>query len=141
MKNYVFGIIGAIGSYLAYLLGGWDTGMETLLIILLLDYITGIIVAGVFRKSKKTKSGGLNSSIGLMGIFKKVGELILVMVAVLLDRALNLDIVRNGVIIVLISNEVLSIIENLGLMGVPIPKIIQKAVDLLNDKAGEKEES
>ena len=140
MKYAFEGFIGTIGTFIAYLLGGWDSAMQTLLIFMLLDYITGVITAAVFRKSSKTKSGGLNSTIGLQGIFKKVGEIVLVMVAFQLDLHLGIDILRTGVIFALLANETISIIENLGLMGVPIPSIIKKAIDLLNEKSGEAEQ-
>lgn len=129
--------LGFIGTGFVSLLGGWDKALQTLLIFIVIDYITGLIVAGIFRKSAKTPTGGLNSTIGLKGIFKKVGEFILVVVASLLDGVLGLSVIRYTVIIALVANEVLSIIENLGLMGVPIPKIIRKAIDLLNEKGGE----
>ena len=128
---------GFIGTGLVSLLGGWDKALQTLLIFIVIDYITGLIVAGVFKKSAKTTTGGLNSTIGLKGIFKKVGEFILVVVATLLDGVLGLEVIRYTVIIALIANEVLSIIENLGLMGVPIPKIVKKAIDILNERGGE----
>lgn len=109
--------------------------MLTLLIFMGIDYITGLIVAGVFHKSKKTDSGGLNSKIGYIGLLKKFVVFLLVIVAHFLDVLLGVDFVRNGVIIAFITNEFISIIENAGLMGIPMPKVIQKALDLLQDRS------
>ena len=109
--------------------------MATLLIFMIIDYLTGLIVAGVFKKSLKTESGGLNSNIGFKGVCRKVMILLIVIVGKQLDLVLEIDYIGTAVIIAYIANETVSIIENAGLMGVPIPNIIKKAIDLLNKKA------
>ena len=134
MKSIICSTCGVIGGFITYLVGGWDMAILTLLIFMAIDYITGLIVAGIFHKSKKTASGGLNSKIGFLGLAKKVIVFLLIIVAQLLDLILGIDFVRNGVIIAFITNEVISIIENAGLMGVPMPKVIHKALDLLQDQ-------
>ena len=134
MKSIICSTCGVIGGFITYLVGGWDMAILTLLIFMVIDYITGLIVAGIFHKSKKTASGGLNSKIGFLGLAKKVIVFLLIIVAQLLDLILGIDFVRNGVIIAFITNEVISIIENAGLMGVPMPKVIHKALDLLQDQ-------
>lgn len=98
------------------------------------DYITGLILSGVFKKSKKTESGGLSSEIGFKGLIKKVCIIICVIVANMLDYVLKTNYIRNVVIISFITNEVISIIENLGLIGVKIPKAIINAIDILKGK-------
>lgn len=134
MKSIICSTCGVIGGFITYIVGGWDMAILTLLIFMAIDYITGLIVAGIFHKSKKTASGGLNSKIGFLGLAKKVVVFLLIIVAQLLDLILGIDFVRNSVIIAFITNEVISIIENAGLMGVPMPKVIHKALDLLQDQ-------
>jgi len=140
MKNVLCIVSGVIGSLVAYCLGGWDSALETLLIFMIIDYITGIIVAGVFKKSKKTKTGGLQSVAGFKGLSKKLMTLVFVMIGYRLDIILNVDYIRTAVIIAFTSNELISIVENAGLMGLPIPKIITDCIDILNQKGEAKHE-
>jgi len=100
-----------------------------------IDYITGLLVAGVFKRSTKTESGALESKAGFRGLCKKGVTLLIILVAVRLDIMLNLkDFIRNAVVIAFCVNEAISIIENSGLMGVPIPQIITQAIELLRKK-------
>ncbi len=99
------------------------------------DYITGLIVAGVFHKSKKSENGALESHVGWKGLCKKGVTLLFVLIAYRLDLALNLDFIRNTVIIGFMANELISITENAGLMGAPVPKVLLKAIDILTQKA------
>lgn len=138
VKAAVFGFLGLIGGAITNLLGGWDTAMQTLLIFMAVDYITGLILAGVFKKSNKTEHGALESKAGFKGLCKKGVILLVVLVAVRLDLMLGLEeIIRNGVVIAFCLNETISIIENAGLMGVPIPSAITKAIELLQKKSEE----
>ena len=140
MKSVFLTVIGAIGSFIAAALGGWDTAIITLSVFMLIDLVTGWILAVVFKKSHKTETGGYSSAIGLKGICKKVMIFLLVAVANLLDAQIGANFVRDGVCIVYISNEAMSILENAGLMGVPIPEPIRKALDILNGKKEDKNE-
>lgn len=106
-----------------------------LLAAMALDYVTGLLVAGVFHNSPKTDGGGLESRAGLKGIVRKMGMLFLVMVAVQLDILAGTDMCRDFAVMFLCANEGLSILENLGLMGVPVPKFISKSFEVLRDKA------
>lgn len=138
MKNTVVAGIGIIGSFISTLLGGWDTGLATLCIVMAVDYIAGWIVAGVFKNSEKSESGGLSSSAGFKGLAKKGVMLLFVLVAYRLDLTVGSTYIRDAVIIAFIANEVISITENAGLMGIPIPSVIIKAIDVLknDDKKG-----
>lgn len=136
MKNVLCVSSGAIGSCLAYLLGGWNEAIVTLLLFMAIDYITGLIVAGVFHKSKKTESGALESRAGWKGLIKKGCTLLIIVVANRLDMQLGTSFIKDSVCIAFITNELLSIIENAGLMGLPIPSAITKAIDILNQKEG-----
>lgn len=131
--------IGIIGSFISNSFGGWNEAMTTLCIFMLADYATGLIVAGIFKNSTKTNDGGLESKAGFKGLMRKFAVLLLVLIACRLDMILGVSFVRDCVIIAFITNETISITENIGLMGVPIPKVIEKAITLLNEK-GEKNE-
>lgn len=126
---------GVIGGFIAAALGGWDLGLQTLLIFMAADYITGLIVAGVFGRSKKTATGRITSGVCFKGLLKKGAILIYVLVGYRLDLLIGCEWVRNTVIIGFVCSEAISITENLGLMGVPMPKYISKAIELLTEKA------
>lgn len=140
MKDLFISGVGIVGGFFAYLLGGWDSAMITLLIFMGADYLTGFVVAGIFKKSPKSENGALESRAGLKGLLRKGGMLLVVLVAVQLDIVLHTDFVRNAVIIAFIANETISLVENVGLMGVPIPAPITKAIALLKAKADEETE-
>ncbi len=109
--------------------------LQTLVIFMAVDYITGLIVAGVFKKSKKTANGAMESRAGFKGLCKKGMILLYVLVAAQVDKFTGTEIVRNAVVIGFAANEALSILENGGLMGISYPKILKNAIDLLINKA------
>ena len=127
-------VLGAVGSFIASLFGGWTMDLQTLLLFMVVDYASGLILAGVFKKSEKTKSGALSSNVGFKGLCKKIGILFCVLIAYRLDISIGTDYIRTAVIIAFIANEAVSIVENVGLMGVPIPPAILKAIDVLKNK-------
>ena len=129
MKYTVSAIAGVVGSIITYALGGWDLALQTLLIFMAVDYITGLIVAGVFKKSPKTKKGGLSSLIGWKGLCRKGMALMIVLIACRLDMLIGTEFIRDAVVIAYCTNEAISIIENAGIMGVPIPKAITNAIE------------
>ena len=114
-----------------------DTATVTLL-FMAIDYISGLIVAGVFHNSKKTESGTLESRTGWKGLCRKCMTLLFVLVAYRLDLAIGVDYIRNAVIIGFMANELISIVENAGLMGIPLPAVIANAIDILTQKAEKK---
>lgn len=135
MKNAVCTGAGVVGSTIAALFGGWDAALITLIIFMSIDYVTGLLVAGVFHTSEKTKNGALESRAGWKGLCRKGVSLLIVLVACRLDVVMGSNFIRDAVVIAFIANETLSIIENAGLMGVPIPAMIVKAVEVLKKKA------
>ena len=137
MKNTICMVLGMAGALIANAFGGWDAALVTLVIFMAVDYVTGLIVAGVFRRSKKTESGALESRAGFKGLCRKGGVLLLVLVATRLDLILGVDFVRDAVCIGFTANELISIVENAGLMGIPIPKVLTRAIDVLQEKADE----
>lgn len=140
MKEMVCTAIGAVGSVIAGLFGGWDTGLTTLMIFMFLDYITGLIVAGVFKNSPKTTTGALESSTGWKGLCRKGVMLVFVFVAYRLDLTIGTNYIKDCLVIAFITNETISLVENAGLMGVPLPTVITKAIDILQKKTEEVEE-
>ena len=141
MKGYFLTAFGVIGATISAFLGGWDSAMTTLLIFMIIDYVTGIIVAGVFHKSKKSTNGSLKSAAGFKGLCKKGVMLLIVLVAYRLDMIVGTAYIKDAVVIAFAVNETISIIENAGLMGIPIPSVITKAIDVLQKKADEEQEA
>lgn len=135
MKNTICAAVGMVGGSLAALLGGWDSALATLLIFMGVDYLTGLIVAGVFHASSKTENGALESRAGWKGLCRKGVTLLIVLVAVRLDMVMGSTFIRDAAIIAFVANETISIIENAGLMGVPIPSVITRAIEVLKDKS------
>lgn len=135
IKLGIMTTLGVIGSVFASMLGGWDTALQTLLIFMAIDYITGLAVAGVFQKSNKSENGALESKAGWKGLWRKGMTLLIVLIAYRLDVTIGSNFIRTAVIIAYITNESLSIIENAGLMGLPIPDAIKKGIEVLQQKS------
>ena len=124
----IFKYIVAIGgSLVTYLLGGWSALIQILVAFVVIDYVTGVLAAAI--------SGKLNSDIGLKGIAKKVFIFIIVACGHLVDNAMGTqDIVRDAAIYFYIANELLSILENAGGIGLPVPGILKNAIERLKGK-------
>lgn len=135
MKEAICTGVGVVGSFIAGLFGGWDGALITLLLFMAIDYVSGLVVAGVFKKSKKTETGTLQSLAGWKGLCRKCMTLLFVLIAYRLDLVIGTSYIRDAVIIGFIANELISIVENAGLMGVPLPTVISKAIDLLTSKS------
>lgn len=120
----------AFSGAVAGAFGGFDPVFRVLLACMVVDYISGVIVA-VMGKSSKTASGGLDSKIGARGIAKKGLMLLVVLVAALLDSALGTEqqIFRSAVIWFYVANEALSILENMALANVPFPQRLLNALE------------
>lgn len=127
MKNFINFVTGTLATTLVYFLGGWDIALQLLISVIVLDYITGLFKA-IYNKK-------INSSVGLKGIIKKIGYLIIVAVSVILDKiAGNSGAIRTLVIYFFVANEGISILENWGAMGLPLPqKIFDVLEQLKND--------
>lgn len=136
MKDGICTVVGVVGSAIASLFGGWDAALVTLIIFMAIDYITGLLVAGVFHKSQKTENGSLESRAGWKGLCRKCITLLMVLVATRLDIVTGTSFIRDAVVIAFIANETISLVENAGLMGVPIPEVITSAIEVLK-KRGE----
>lgn len=139
MKEWICMVAGIVGGFITTLLGGWDSALVTLIVFMGVDFFTGVVTAAM-GKSKHTDSGGLSSKAGWFGLAKKVCTLLLIAVAVRMDILLGTTYIRDAVCISFCLNELLSIVENTSLMGVPFPPVIKKAIDVLQTKVGRIEE-
>lgn len=134
LKNLICTGVGLIGGFISHVFGGWSPALTTLVILMICDYMTGIAAAAFFHKSNKSATGGLDSRAGWKGIVKKIITLLFVLVAYRLDLVLYTNYIKNTVIFAFIANEVISLVENAGLIGIPMPSVIIKAIDVLKGK-------
>ena len=118
MKEGICTAVGVVGSAIAAAFGGWDQALVTLVIFMVIDYLSGLIVAGIFHNSRKTENGALESRAGWKGLCRKGVTLLFVLIAYRLDLALGVNYIRNA-----------------GLMGIPLPTVIQNAIEVLTRKA------
>lgn len=134
MKGTICTAVGVVGSVVASFFGGWTASLTTLLIFMAIDYASGLIVAGVFHASPKSETGALESRAGLKGLIRKFYTLLFVLIGHRLDVAVGTTYVRDAVCIAFMANELLSIVENAGLMGLPIPDVVTNSIDILKKK-------
>lgn len=139
-KYNVMLLAGSVGSFFSYVIGGFDKLIIALLIFMVIDYVSGLILAIVFKKSNKTKNGRVSSEAGIKGLAKKIFILMLIVMSEQIDIVLGISTVRDGAIIAFISMEGISILENATLAGLPVPKIIKNALEVLNKKEEDKDE-
>ena len=127
MKNFINFVTGTLATALVYFLGGWDIALQVLITVVILDYITGVCKAISDKK--------VNSSVGLKGIVKKLGYFIIVALSVILDKTTgNTGAIRTLVIYFFVANEGISILENWGGMGLPLPKKIFDVLEQLKNE-------
>lgn len=134
IKNGILAGLSVFGSFATNALGGWDASLQVLIALMVADYITGVLVAAVWHNSSKSSSGTLNSVAGFKGILKKCAILLLVWIGVLLDQAIGSAYARTAVVLFFVGNEGISLLENLGLMGVPFPAFLRRALEALRDQ-------
>ena len=139
VKNTICVTLGLIGSMIANLFGGWTEDMVTLVIFMGIDFAMGLIVALVFQKSGKSETGAADSRACFKGLCKKCVILLFVLIAYRLDLALNCNYIKTATIIGFIANELISIIENAGIMGIPLPAVLTKAIEVLKGKGDDNE--
>ena len=134
MKGWILSVLAAIGGFLSWLLGGFDYAIIVLLSVIVIDYLVGTLGCIVFKTSTKTSSGGYSSSVGFKGLVKKACILLAVAVGNIVDGQLGSNFIRDSICTFFITNEIISIIENIGLMGIPLPKVIVNALEVLKSK-------
>lgn len=140
VKTGVLATIGITFGWVCNALGGADGVLMALMILMLIDYSSGMFVALVFKKSPKTSSGAASSNAGFKGICKKIMMLLIVLLAYRMDILLGMDYIRSATIMAFLVNEGVSITENAGLMGVPVPLPLKNAIDLLSAKEDKEKE-
>lgn len=131
----VISVLSVIGGAAAQAFGGWDYALQLLCVVMAADYATGIICALVWKKSPKTGNGLFDSRASLKGLFKKAGVLLAVLIACHLDRFAGTTFIRSMTIMFFIANDGFSVIENLGVMGLPMPAVIKNAFEILKKKS------
>lgn len=139
LRVEIMTFIGVLGSMLSYLFGEFTEALVALCIMMVIDVILGFTNALIFKKSKKTENGRASSAQGIKGITKKIIILFIVVVANQLDIIMGVNFIKDGVIIAYATMEGLSIVENIAFMGVPVPKVVKDALEILNKK--EKDET
>ena len=141
IKNAILIILSTAGGLFVKFLGGADVALKALIAFMVVDYLTGIVVAIIFHKSQKTKSGGASSKEGFKGFIKKICMLSIVGLAHLLDGVMGVDYMRTMLIMFFVGNEGLSILENVGHMGMKYPAFLHKALEVLRDNNDGTDES
>jgi len=139
IKTTICIISGMIGSFITNLFGGWTTDMVTLVIFMAVDFIMGLLIALVFKKSGKSQTGAADSKACFKGLCKKGAILLFVLIAYRLDLTLGTNYIKTATIIGFIANELISIVENAGIMGIPLLPPIKNAIEVLKNK-GDKNE-
>lgn len=134
-KTGIATALGILGSIIASALGGWSNDLRTLIILMGIDFVTGVLVAAVFKKSNKSETGALESKAGWKGVCRKCTAIMFILFAHQLDTAMGMDYIRTATIIGFIFNESVSIVENAGLMGIWLPPQLIAAIDILKNKA------
>ena len=134
VKGFIILVIGGMGSIITNLFGGWTDDLNTLLLFMGVDFVMGLMIAAVWKRSGKSETGALNSVSAWKGLCRKGVSLLVVLVAYRLDVTLGINYIKTMVVIAFITNELISIVENLGIMGVQFPPIIVKAIDVLKSK-------
>lgn len=135
IKDSILAALAIAGSFIARSLGGWDTALQALIIFMAIDYITGILIAGIWQKSNKSQTGAIESRAGFKGLIRKGLILLVVLIGVQLDSILGLQaFCRTAIVLFFCGNEGLSIVENLGIMGLPLPDFIKTKFEQLKDK-------
>lgn len=130
----VLAIAATAGAAIAEQLGGWDTALQTLVSVMAVDYVTGILCALIWKKSPKTDDGTFESKASFKGLVRKGAILLVVYVAARLDALAGTNVVRTAAVMFFVANDGFSIIENLGIMGVPMPEAVTNAFALLKEK-------
>lgn len=126
MEKYFNAIVAVLATFFTYIFGSWDLALQVLIVFMILDYVTGVLYAFI--------SNQLNSEVGFKGLVKKLMILVVLIIGVMLDRILETGnwVFRTLVCYFYIANEGISLLENVGNIGIPIPNKIRNALEQLN---------
>ena len=130
MKETICTVLGVLGSFAAGFFGGWDASIKALLLFMVIDFVLGLVCAWT-KKSNKSEGGGLESHACWVGLCRKFATLLLVMISVQLDTVLGVSYIRDAVCIAFMVNELISIVENAGLMGIKLPEPLISAMTII----------
>lgn len=133
----VLAALAAIGATIAHYMGGWDGLTKLLAFVMAIDYLTGALCAAVWHKSPKTPTGGYESNAGFKGLVRKGVIVLIVMIAAELDKLAGTTAMRTATILFFAANDGMSILENLGIMGVPYPPALANAFEVLRRKSAD----
>lgn len=134
----ILGVLATVGAFIGERLGGWDSLTKLLAWVMCVDYLTGFLCAAVWHTSPKTPSGGYDSRVGFKGLLRKGVIVLIVMIATELDRLTNTKAMRTATILFFVANDAMSIIENVGIMGVPFPPALKNMFEVLRRKSEDK---
>lgn len=127
MKTLISNTASIILTTVIFLIGGWDVAIQCLIVVIIIDYLTGVASA-IYNKK-------LSSKVGFKGIIKKFCYLLVVALSVVIDRLTNTNgVIRNMVIYFFVANDGLSILENLGEMDIKLPKKLLESLEQLKNK-------
>ncbi len=135
LKTRLLIVIGAMGTIISNVFGGWDSALTTLVFFIVIDFFLGIFIAWT---SKETPKGQLSSKECFKGLLKKGLILLVVQIGYRLDLTIGTHYIKDLVAIGYIVNELISITENLGILGMPMPDVIKNAIEVLKNKEGKK---
>ena len=141
-KSIYYAILAALaaaGTAVAQYMGGWDKLTKLLAFVMICDYLTGALCAAVWHKSPKTPTGGYESNAGFKGLVRKGVIVLIVMIAAELDKLAGTTAMRTATILFFAANDGMSILENLGIMGVPYPPALKNAFEVLRKKSDDKD--
>ena len=130
MAKWFYSVTAVFGGVIGYLTGQWNAPMYALLVLMGIDFVTGII-KGAMSKSEKTENHGLQSSVMFIGLLRKSTCLLVVAAAHWMDIVLDITVIRDACVMCFIANELLSLIENCGAIGIPIPEKLRNCVEEL----------
>ena len=133
--NKVVKALATVGGAIAGIFGEWSILMTILAAAMVLDYISGVLVAA-FGKSLKSEGGHLDSKVGFVGLAKKALIIMIVLLATLLDKALGAEamVFQTATVCYYIANEGISVVENAGLIGLPVPEVVKRALEQMKEK-------
>jgi toxin secretion/phage lysis holin len=143
IQDWIVGAAAAVAGFVTGIYGGWTQGTRVLVILMVIDYILGC-ACGLWGKSTKTETGHFLSQVAFKGLLKKAVEMLVILLAVQLDKAIGdgtgHTMFRTAAEFFYIATEGLSIVENAGLLGVPIPKPMKNALEALREKSEGKQD-
>lgn len=121
---------------MSWMFGAWSGDMTLLAVLMAVDFIMGLCVAGIFKSSEKSEKGAIDSRVAWRGLCKKVITWLIVLCAHRIDVALGISYIKTAAVVGFIANEAISVVENAGLMGIKLPKGVKEAFDVLIKRGG-----